>query len=78
MITVSFALIMANAGGNGSELGLSEPCPVGGWKGLDRAYYRTHGSLTMTYGGTEGKEVDSREGVRRRRPVLRSILKLGD
>ena len=57
---------------------LSEPCPVGGRKGLDRAYCRTRGSLTMTYGGNERKGVDLKEGMRRRRPVLRSILKLGD
>ena len=37
---------------------LSELCPVGGQKGLELAYYHTHGSLTMTYGRKEGKGID--------------------
>ena len=57
---------------------LSEPCPVGGRKGLDLAYCRICGSLMMASGGKKRKGVDSREGMRRRRPVLWLILKLGN
>ena len=37
---------------------LSELCPVGSREGLNLVYCCTCGSLTMTYGGNEGKGVD--------------------
>ena len=55
-----------------------KPCPVEGRRPIGVAYCRTCGSLTRTSGGEEGKRNGLKGEGGEERPVLWSILKLGD
>ena len=59
---------------------LLELCPVGGRRRFGLAYRRTRGSLTITSGGEKGNGINEIKGrvEMRGRPVLRSMLELGD